>query len=105
MGSRSAGVRLLVCLALGLGVTGACSPLYGSKPEKLKNPEKRKKPPEVVEAGPQITYVDDCNANFSDELPVLIARILVALVTWILHAAGTASAQMVAGRMARSRMT
>lgn len=56
----------MLCLSLAFGVA-ACSPLYGGKPEKLKNPERKKKPPEVAEAAPEIKYVDDCNANFSDD--------------------------------------
>jgi len=70
MGRHLAGARLLVCLALALGATAsltACSPLYGGRPEKLKNPERRRKPPETAEAAPEVKYVDDCNANFSDD--------------------------------------
>jgi hypothetical protein len=59
-------MRLLVALALAFGVA-SCSPLYGSKPEKLRNPEKKKRPPEVAEATAEIKYVEDCNANFSDD--------------------------------------
>jgi hypothetical protein len=59
-------MRLLVVLALALGVA-SCAPLYGGRPEKLKNPEKKKKPPEVEAAAPEIKYVDDCSANFSDD--------------------------------------
>jgi hypothetical protein len=66
MAFRSRGVRLVTCVALAFGVS-ACSPLYGSKPEKLKNPERKKKPPQEEEAAPEIKYVDDCNANFSDD--------------------------------------
>jgi hypothetical protein len=66
MGIPSRGACLLVCLGLALGVT-ACQPLYGSRPEKLKNPEKKKRPPEAAEAAPEIKYVDECNANFSDD--------------------------------------
>jgi hypothetical protein len=64
MGSRF-GLRMLVCVALA-GAT-ACQPLYGGKPEKLKTPEKKKRPPEAAEAAVEIKYVDDCNANFSDD--------------------------------------
>jgi hypothetical protein len=66
MGLLSGGVRLLVCLALAFSVT-ACSPLYGAKPDKLKNPERKKKPKEVDEPVATVTYVDDCNANLSDD--------------------------------------
>jgi tetratricopeptide (TPR) repeat protein len=70
MGSRNRGVRLLACLALALGTTSvavSCAPLYGGRPEKLKDPSKKKRPPEVVEAAPEIKYVEECNANFSDD--------------------------------------
>jgi tetratricopeptide (TPR) repeat protein len=57
-----------VCLALGLtGAVAGCSPLYGGKPEKLKNPERKKRPAEVTDAAPEIKYVEECNANFSDD--------------------------------------
>jgi hypothetical protein len=59
-------MRLLVALAIALGVV-SCSPLYGGRPEKLKNPEKKKKPPEAEVATVEIKYVDECNANFSDD--------------------------------------
>ncbi|HEY5952287.1 MAG TPA: hypothetical protein VIV40_42610 [Kofleriaceae bacterium] len=58
--------RLLVVLALGLGVV-SCSPLYGGRPEKLKNPDKKKKPPEQETAVAEIKYVEECSANFSDD--------------------------------------
>jgi hypothetical protein len=56
-------------LGLALVVFGvaSCSPLYGSKPDKLKNPVEKKRPKEAEEAAPQITYVEECNANFSDD--------------------------------------
>jgi hypothetical protein len=59
-------MRLLVALVLAFAVP-ACSPLYGGKPEKLKNPDKKKRPPEVAEAAVEIKMVDECNANFSDD--------------------------------------
>ena len=49
LGMRTFAHCAVVCLALVFGIA-ACSPLYGSKPEKLKNPEKKKKPPEAAEA-------------------------------------------------------
>jgi len=53
---------------VGLAGAGAgCSPLYGGKPEKLHNPEKKKKPPEEAIAPVEIKYVDDCSANFRDD--------------------------------------
>jgi len=60
------GHRLLVCLALAV-MTPACSPLYGAKPEKLRNPDKKKRPPEAEAAKVEITYVDQCTATFSDD--------------------------------------
>src|SRR5262245_12452425 len=59
-------MRWLVALALFFGVV-SCRPLSGEKPEKLKNPEKKKRPPEASEAAIEIRYIDDCNANFSDD--------------------------------------
>jgi hypothetical protein len=70
MGRHYGGARLLVCLALALGSTApltACQALYGGRPERLKNPERKKRPPEAAEAAPEIKYVDDCSANFSDD--------------------------------------
>ena len=67
MGSRSPRhVRWLVCIALA-SLTASCAPLYGEKPEKLRTPEKKKKPKEAEEAPIEIKYVDDCSANFSDD--------------------------------------
>ncbi|NVB83472.1 MAG: hypothetical protein HOV81_34180 [Kofleriaceae bacterium] len=54
----------LLCLAF---LFAACSPLYGGKPEGLKTPSRKKRPPEAAEAAPEIKYVDDCAANFSDD--------------------------------------
>jgi hypothetical protein len=64
MGIRSVGVRLIACITL---ASVACSPLYGGKPEHMKTPERKKRPKEAEEAPPEIKYVDDCNANFSDD--------------------------------------
>jgi len=59
-------MRLLVALALACAVV-SCAPLYGGRAEKLKNPEKKKKPPEAAMVAPEIKYVDDCQANFTDD--------------------------------------
>jgi hypothetical protein len=64
MGSTTWGARL-VCLALVFG-GAACQPLYGGKPEHLKNPEKKRKPPEA-EVVVTVKYVDDCTASFGDD--------------------------------------
>jgi predicted Zn-dependent protease len=58
--------RVLLCLAIGVAVVG-CQPLYGSKPEKLHTPEKKKKPPEPPESADQVKYIDDCTASFQDD--------------------------------------
>lgn len=55
----------LACAAALLGSLSACGPLYGAKPEKLKNPERKKRPPEAPEVGLQIKYIDDCSASFT----------------------------------------
>lgn len=54
-------------LGLSLLAFAACAPLYGAKPEKLKNPDRKRKPPEVAEATPEIKYVEECNVNFRDD--------------------------------------
>jgi hypothetical protein len=54
---------LLVAGALAFGST-ACRPLYGDKPDKLRNPEKKKRPPEQPEAEVKIVYVEECQADF-----------------------------------------
>ncbi len=53
-------------LALGC-MAGACQPLYGGKPEKLHNPEKKKRPPEETVAPVEVKYIEDCAANFRDD--------------------------------------
>jgi hypothetical protein len=59
------GARVLACLVLATATLGAgCQPLYGSKPEKLRNPEKKKKPPEPPETEVVVKYVEDCAADF-----------------------------------------
>jgi len=58
------GRKLLVCLVLGAGALTACQPIYGGKPEKLRNPERKKKPPEPPEEVVAVKYVDDCAADF-----------------------------------------
>jgi hypothetical protein len=55
---------LVACLAL---ATVACQPLYGGKPEHLRNPEKKKKPPELDAPPPEVKFVEDCNADFRDD--------------------------------------
>ena len=64
MGSGSLGVRVLACAILATGALTGCQALYGGKPEKLRNPEKKKKPPEPPETEVKIAYVEDCVADF-----------------------------------------
>ena len=45
----------------------ACQPLYGGKPEKLKNAGEEEEAARGAEAAVEIKYVEDCNANFSDD--------------------------------------
>jgi hypothetical protein len=62
-------VNVLACVGLlaPLGPLGACKPLYGDRPEKLKTPDRKKKPPEPdVEAIP-IKYIDECTFNQRDD--------------------------------------
>jgi hypothetical protein len=59
-----------VCLALASGIVlggSGCQELYGNAPEKLRNPEKKKRPPEPPEATVEIKYVEECAANFRDD--------------------------------------
>ncbi|HLL23813.1 MAG TPA: hypothetical protein VK427_16860 [Kofleriaceae bacterium] len=67
MGRGFAGALLLACLAF--GATG-CQALYGGKPDRLKNPERKRKPPEPeVAADAPVKYIEDCTANFRDAPP------------------------------------
>lgn len=47
-----------------LGAATGCQQLYGGKPERLKDPSKRKKPPEPEAAEVKIVYVEECAADF-----------------------------------------
>lgn len=72
MGSGTSYRALLAsaCLVLvGGGVIGSagCQALYGGKPEKLRNPERKKKPEEPPEQAVEVKYIDDCIANFRDD--------------------------------------
>jgi thioredoxin-like negative regulator of GroEL len=57
----SAGLVFAASAALG------CQPLYGNKPEKLRNPDRKKKPEEPPEQAAQIKYVEDCVTSFRDD--------------------------------------
>jgi hypothetical protein len=57
-------VWVALCAAFAVA---ACQPLYGGKPEKLSNPQKKKKPPEEAVANVEVKYVEDCAANFRDD--------------------------------------
>lgn len=67
MGRRSAHVMTCLVLAIAMVAGAGCSPLYGGKPERLKNPEKKRKPEEPPEAAVQIKYIEDCTASFRDD--------------------------------------
>lgn len=56
------GRSLLLCLSI-----AACQPLYGGAPEHMHTPEKKKRPPEAVDAGAQVKYIDECTAQFQDD--------------------------------------
>lgn len=66
---------VLACVLLASSAIGSagCASLYGGKPEKLRNPEKKKKPPEAPEAEVKIVYVEDCAADFRGD-PNKVAR-------------------------------
>lgn len=51
-------------LALAIAGLAACQPLYGGAPEKLRNPEKKKQPPQPAEVASEIKYVDECQTDF-----------------------------------------
>jgi hypothetical protein len=62
MGRGSLALRVVLAVGIGGGLV-ACQPLYGGKPEKLVNPQKKKAPKEeVVEV--QIKDVEECVADF-----------------------------------------
>lgn len=58
-------VRAILVSAVVVFVGGSlgCQALYGGKPEKLRNPERKKKPADEAEAVVQVKYVDDCVFN------------------------------------------
>ena len=66
MGRGTIEVRTLAFvlgIALAVGSTG-CQKLYGGKSEKLKTPDKKKRPPEPPEQEIVVKYVEDCAADF-----------------------------------------
>jgi len=66
---RGTSVRALLlsaCVVFAGGSVG-CQALYGGKPEKLRNPERKKPPEEAAEKAPEIKYVEECVANFRDD--------------------------------------
>jgi hypothetical protein len=60
------GLRVVVACAV-LACFAACQPLYGDKPEKLHNPDKKKRPPEADPKAEPVKYVDECTASFQDD--------------------------------------
>lgn len=65
-GTSFRALLLGACVVFASGSVG-CQPLYGSKPEKLRNPERKKRPAEEDEKAPEIKYVEECVANFRDD--------------------------------------
>ena len=65
-GTTFRALLLGACVVVAGGSVG-CQALYGGKPEKLRNPERKKKPPEEAEKAPDVKYVEDCVANFRDD--------------------------------------
>ena len=63
---------VLACVLLASSVTG-CAALYGGKPEKLRNPDKKKKPPEPPDQEVKIVYIEDCAADFRGD-PTKVSR-------------------------------
>jgi len=58
----------LLALVVGMAFCAtACQPLYGGKPEKMKNPPPRRKPELPPEEVVPVKYIEDCNANFRDD--------------------------------------
>lgn len=55
------------CLVWVAGSLAGCQALYGGKPEKLRNPDRKKKPEEPPETAQQVKYIDECVANFRDD--------------------------------------
>jgi hypothetical protein len=72
MGRTSVVLACLVLASFSIGSAG-CAQLYGGKPERLKNPEKKRKPPEPPEQEVKIVYVDDCAADFRGD-PTKVSR-------------------------------
>jgi hypothetical protein len=66
MGRGSRAIALACLVVFGTAST-ACQPLYGGKPEKLKNPDRKKPPPTPPDEVLAIKYVEDCQANFRDD--------------------------------------
>lgn len=58
--------RLFLASLLAIVGLVACQPLYGSAPDKLKNPEKKHKPADTIDPATEIKYVDECTTNFRD---------------------------------------
>ena len=79
---------ILVALSLSLSLSlWGCQPLYGGKPEQLKNPAKKKRPPES-EALAEVKYIEDCTVDFRAD-PVK-ARPQPAVATQLLAEGETA---------------
>jgi len=51
-------------ILFGLLAAVGCKPLYGNRPESLKNPSKKKPPPEAEVADVPIPWDEECEADF-----------------------------------------
>jgi hypothetical protein len=60
MGARRLAVLVLAFVA-------SCGPLYGGKPDKLRNPTKKKPPPEAEVVAAPIPWDDECSAKFQEK--------------------------------------
>lgn len=64
---RVPGVAFALAVVIAAGTGAGCQPLYGGKPESMRNPPKKKPPPEADVAAVEIKWDDDCDANFHDK--------------------------------------
>jgi hypothetical protein len=65
MTTRFRGIALILALAIGAPTAGGCGGPYVGKPEKLKRPAKKKKPPEPDAAA--LPYNEECKSGFFED--------------------------------------
>jgi hypothetical protein len=61
------GTRLALLFGFAMVAWAGCQPLYGGKPEAMKNPPKKKPPPEAEIAEIPIKWDEECDTNFHDK--------------------------------------